>query len=390
MGHVAQEIREFCRQTRGLGSADRVKVRMLTAELMRALLPVVQDGLEEDEFLARMLIQAHGAEVMAACTPRLVASLIEEACSAKLSDGERQKLTAVPTQWELISKVVCYFVDHAGLSGKTPRELAQHFLVVVCGVSQVVAYDSLMALGLQVEQVASSLAERLGLATTDDGIESARTLGKAFTSAAKQQTAVTVAANVIASGAGLLSEPTPELIALAAKFFRPGKALERRLQGVREDTWDRPHLDRVSLLMAWDAIMETWRDQETIWPHDVVSAVRHHLRETYKGESGQQDKEAFSLDQSSEPRESDGHSLEDEVVDRLSFGLSEELADRVASLPEAEREAVLDVIRAVEKGDVTLSGKFGDSLRQVWGADYERKRKALNRARKKLQRPNSG
>ena len=60
-----------------------------------------------------------------------------------------------------------------------------------------------------------------------------------------------------------------------------------------------------------------------------------------------------------------------------------ELATAIAHLPKSERDAVTECLAAMQDETYVPSGKMGDSLRQLWGDNYSRKRQALLRAKRR-------
>ncbi|NIM07404.1 MAG: hypothetical protein GTN65_17750 [Armatimonadetes bacterium] len=59
----------------------------------------------------------------------------------------------------------------------------------------------------------------------------------------------------------------------------------------------------------------------------------------------------------------------------------QKLTKAMACLTRSQQEAVTEYWVALREGDWMLSGKMGDSLRQLWGDAYNRKRQALLRAK---------
>jgi len=125
-------------------------------------------------------------------------------------------------------------------------------------------------------------------------------------------------------------------------------------------------------------------------PHEAVIAhARSVLRAAYKSESPET---LESLQAPVGPNEDSptlGETLaspELPLLERLLHdadvrGAKTELRRRLNALPQRQREIVEEYWRALKSGH-RPSSKLGRSMRQFWGADYERKKRALQRVRR--------
>jgi len=382
MGQVIENIRVFCRETRGLGAADRERIRGHVVTLTDQLLSALEWTPEQAAVLAEATRKRLSAGYVDWAGRGV--STLEAVFAAVLTAEERSALTSVPMHWELISNAICVQARGVGAESGSDQELAHEFLETIGFVQRLMEAMFLSEQGERLELVAIHLGQRLGLAEGDARLTSAIRTARCLQVAAVDQMEVVRAVHFLYLTARRGSDPDFATWALLT-IFRPRQALENVLQQYRRErpAAERGHLDQVSLLLAWDDLLQLPWGEGGLWFDQVTKAVDHHLREAYRGEAGRPEKELPTSPADLEP--TPDKTLPDMLGDDLSP--LEQLAPYLEQLPRAQRAAVSEYLEAVSQGRITLWGKQDDSLRQLWSPEeYDRKRRALNRGLRRLRK----